>query len=77
MLDEADLLEFWQGGHQIAESLVWHVDSGGWLRDLEDQERLIGLSNEGVAEYLIATEDACVNVLSVGPPVHRSDGVAE
>jgi hypothetical protein len=67
VLDEGDLLEFW-GGDRAPGSVLFQVESGGWL-DLESQRPgFASTQRESVTEFLVATNTTCVNVLAIEPP---------
>ena len=68
VVDELDLLDYWQAGYPTSTSLVWQVESGGWLdHERTVHGRFLGLADEA-EEYLIVTGDACVSVISSEPP---------
>ena len=68
VLDEGDLLEFWEPDSR-AEGWLWRVIKGGWL-DLESTRTgfVSGYSND-FEEYLVLGQNECVSVISSSPPV--------
>ncbi|MEH6783857.1 MAG: hypothetical protein V7688_08255 [Alcanivorax jadensis] len=70
VLDEGDLLEFWDERVR-ADGWLWNVQEGGW-QDLErNREGFLSRPDEGYKEYLICGVDDCVSILSFGPPLIR------
>ena len=75
VLDEGDLLEFWEPDSRT-EGWLWKVIKGGWL-DLESTRSGF---NSGVAkiydEYLILGKNECVSVITntnITPTIYNSD----
>ena len=68
VLDEGDLLEFWEPASR-ADGWLWKIIKGGWL-DLESTRSgfVSGLIGE-YDEYLILGQNECVSVISNSPPV--------
>lgn len=68
VLDEGDLLEFWEPDSR-ADGWLWKIIKGGWL-DLESTRSgfVSGLIGE-YDEYLILGQNECVSVISNAPPV--------
>lgn len=73
VLDEGDLLEFWDPESR-AEGWLWHVKEGGWL-DLEKlRDGFISGVNGGYKEFLVLRQNECVSVITNGDPtVEKSD----
>ena len=67
VLDEGDLLEFWDPEAR-AEGWLWRVSEGGWF-DLENyREGFISGVTGDCHEFLIVGVKACVSVLAGGEP---------
>lgn len=66
VLDERDLMEFWDRYNQ-PNGWLWEVRSGGWL-DLERQRPNFISQHFDLREYLITSGDFCVSVFSRQPP---------
>ena len=68
VLDEGDLLEFWDKELR-ADGWLWEVQEGGWS-DLEKQRSGFrpGMKKDYI-EYLILGETDCLSVLCYGKPV--------
>jgi hypothetical protein len=66
VLDEGDLLEFWDKYH-TGNGWLWEVQSGGWF-DLERRRSTFVMAASGVREFLVVTGDFCVSVFSRLPP---------
>lgn len=68
VLDEGDLLEFWNNETR-PKGWLWVVKSGGWY-DLEKVRNgfVSGVAG-GYSEYLILGENECVSVISNDEPV--------
>ena len=73
VLDERNLVEFWDEYHE-GNGWLWEVESGGWL-DLERQRRGF-LDHEflpQMREYLVV-DDRCVSVFTMHLPVIEDFG---
>ena len=67
VLDEGDLLEFWDKDVR-ADGWLWQVDSGGWL-DLESsREGFVSGLTGGYSEYLILGQHECLSVITNSGP---------
>ena len=69
VLDEGDLLEFWDPNVRAA-GWIWKVESGGWF-DLEKTRTgfLTGYQQDlHPGEYLVLGINDCVNIFSVSEP---------
>lgn len=66
VLDEGDLLEFWDPQAR-SEGWIWQVLSGGWM-DLEATRKGFISGTGGYDEYLIMGMNECVSVISNNPP---------
>lgn len=67
ILDEGDLLEFWNPDTR-AEGWLWRVSEGGWF-DLENlREGFISGVTGDCHEYLILGINECVSVLATDEP---------
>ena len=72
VLDEGDLLEFWEPDSR-ADGWLWKVIKGGWL-DLESTRSGFVSGLTGIYdEYLILGQNECVSVISNSPPVIFSE----
>ncbi|WP_294768142.1 hypothetical protein [uncultured Rhodoferax sp.] len=73
LLDEGDLLRYWETGAFAVDCQLFEIFSGGWM----DQEcELAGMLDvtSGVGsfrEWFICTDNDCLNVLSVNEPLVR------
>ena len=67
ILDERDLLEFWNA-HSEPNGWLWEVKSGGWL---ELERRRAGFNSHefapGLREFFVV-DDMCMSVLCCEPP---------
>ena len=68
MLDEGDLLEFWNM-KSGPKGFLWNVESGGWLDLEKTRSGFVSASNEENQEYLIIGINECVSVLSNKKPI--------
>ncbi|WP_019143329.1 hypothetical protein [Noviherbaspirillum massiliense] len=67
VLDEGDLLEFWEVCGK-KDDWIFHVKQGGWF-DLEAQRTgFVRGDIKAIKEYLITGTDDCVSVLAWGAP---------
>lgn len=65
VLDEGDLLEFWQPDVRC-DGYIWQVVSGGWFSLEKIRNGFVPSSN--AQEYLIVGVNECVSVISKNPP---------
>jgi hypothetical protein len=73
VLDEGDLLEFWDLGARPS-GWLWRIEAGGWLeqemkRDGFSTSRSNGPNWPAPKEFLVVGEEYCVSVLSHREPV--------
>ena len=68
VLDEGDLLEFWNPESR-AEGWLWKVLKGGWSELESTRDGFVTGVIGGYEEYLILGENECVSVISSSPPV--------
>lgn len=82
VLDERDLLEFWNASGWEKDAWMYRVESGGWLA-LEQTKQYFSSAAlcPALGEYLVAGDSFCVSVLTDRDPVilplardGRSDG---
>ena len=67
VLDEGDLLEFWNPELR-ADGWLWIVEKGGWF-DLESTRNgFVSGVTGGYSEFLILGENECVSVITEGSP---------
>ena len=67
VLDEGDLLEFWNSELR-AEGWLWIVEKGGWF-DLESfREGFLSAVTGGYTEYLLLGQNECVSIISNKAP---------
>lgn len=67
ILDEGDLLEFWNKETR-AKGWLWVVEKGGWF-DLEAyREGFVSGATAGYSEFLILGENDCVSVITSEEP---------
>jgi hypothetical protein len=68
VLDEGDLLEFWDPGSR-AQGWLWHVEEGGWF-DLEKlRDGFMSGVNGVYKEFLVVGQNECVSVIANGDPI--------
>ena len=70
LLDELDLLAYWDTEKLRSPHHVYEITSGGWLRG---EPILSGMltsahNNPGLCEWFISTTNRCMNVLAASPP---------
>ena len=70
VLDEGDLLEFWDPETRPA-GWIWKVHGGGW-RDLETSRSGFLSGDRDYAEFLVLGNDDCVSVFAEAEPSLRS-----
>lgn len=68
VLDEGDLIKYWESEQFRSANCVYEIIEGGWL-----QEEIVGIlsvssSVGGYVEYLVATNDYCASILASKPP---------
>lgn len=69
VLDEGDLLEFWEDGEYDSNGWIFRIVSGGWLDFERSRKGFFSSSDrEDITEYLVATASDCVNILSMSDP---------
>jgi len=67
MLDEGDLLEFWDPASRV-DGWLWRIDAGGWF-DLEgSRPGFLADRADGLVEYLVVGTNDCVSVLAAVVP---------
>lgn len=67
VLDEGDLLEFWNPDAR-ANGWLWEIKSGGWF-DLEStRSGFVSSHQDKIIEYFVRGENECVSVLSFSEP---------
>ena len=67
VLDEGDLLEFWPNC-ALTNGWLYEIGSGGW-KDLEaTRGGFLSGDSEELSEYLVVTENTCVNLISYKKP---------
>lgn len=69
VLDEGDLLEFWDAGFTGDKGWVWRVDVGGWLDAESKRDGFTSKHDDSWTEYLVTTGWECVSVISSHAPV--------
>jgi hypothetical protein len=67
VLDEGDLLEFWDPNSR-AEGWLWHVKDGGWFALENIREGFVSGAFGGYNEYLVIGIDDCVSIFSTDEP---------
>jgi hypothetical protein len=69
VLDEGDLIRYWEAKVFQAGYHLFEITSGGW-RDQETQlPGMLSVSDAiGTREWFVATTNTCINVLCAGPP---------
>ena len=73
VLDEGDLIPYWQSKVFEPGYYLFEIMSGGWLEQEKQFPGMLAIT-EAVGdsrEWFICTEYNCVNVLSVNPPLIR------
>ena len=66
-LEEGDLPEFWRSCNLRA-GYLHRIGSGGW-KDLEaTRDGFLSGSDQGLAEWMVVTENTCVSVIGHKPP---------
>ena len=62
MLDEGDMCNYWEDAKMI-NNWLFEIESGGWL-DTEDAAGGFSSKALGFKEFLVASSDDCVSVIS-------------
>ncbi|MDP1976424.1 hypothetical protein [Undibacterium sp.] len=73
VLDEGDLIPYWQSKVFEPGYCLFEIKSGGWLEQERQFPGMLAIT-EAVGdfrEWFICTEYNCVNVLAVNPPLIR------
>jgi hypothetical protein len=73
VLDEGDMLEFWPNCSYGA--LVWQIHEGGWFSFERHRSGLFGDMHRNASEFLIASEEKCVNIISHALPRVSNDAL--
>lgn len=74
MLDEGDLIAIWQSSHYIPNvSILYEVVEGSIFEGFSKRPGILSVSMpyeslDKLHEYLLATDDDCILVLSTQPP---------
>ncbi len=73
VLDEGDLITVWESPHYVPASILYEVVQGSVFETLSQRPGVLSVSmpQESLGtlhEYLVATDDDCVLVLSARPP---------
>lgn len=73
LLDEGDMLRWWNSGQFKSDHHLYEVTKGGWLTEDTFEDTLTGISSfeNKVAEWLIVSQEASVSVISTEPPLIR------
>lgn len=73
VLDEGDLLAYWQAKVFEPGYCLYEITSGGWLEQENQFPDMLTVTNAvgHFREWFICTANNCVNVLSVHPPLIR------
>jgi hypothetical protein len=66
VLDEGDMLEFWPSCSCAA--LVWQIHEGGWFSFERHRSELFGEIHKNTSEFLVASSEKCVNIISYALP---------
>ncbi|MEC7264448.1 MAG: hypothetical protein VXW38_11960 [Bacteroidota bacterium] len=73
LLDEGDLLEFWDS-NTGTKGFLWKVESGGWLDLEKNRGGFVSGHNRDIQEYLVKGINECASVLtSKGPAIDIID----
>ncbi|WP_020408287.1 hypothetical protein [Hahella ganghwensis] len=76
VLDEGDLLEFWDT-FSLKDGWLYEIVSGGWL-DLESKRSgFMSQHLNGIREYLIVGISECISVLTTTPPTFFRDSLGD
>ena len=67
VLDEGDLLEFWQG-FSSKEDWIFRVIEGGWFEQEGQRSGFIRRDVKAISEFMITGVDDCVSVLAWAAP---------
>ncbi|HYR27352.1 MAG TPA: hypothetical protein VEU30_02735 [Thermoanaerobaculia bacterium] len=68
LLDEGDLLPYWEAGVFAGGYHLFEITAGGW-RAQETQLGMLPVSDAlDSNEYFVATTNTCLNVLAASPP---------
>ncbi len=69
LLDEGDLLRYWEAKVFSPGHHVFEITSGGWRAQETQLSGMLSVSNAiGTREWFVATSNTCVNVLCAAPP---------
>ncbi|HEY0502982.1 MAG TPA: hypothetical protein VGD42_05740 [Lysobacter sp.] len=73
VLDEGDLIRYWESGAFRADRHLYEVTSGGWKAQEIEIAGMLSVTDDvgGYREWFIATTNRCANVLSVREPEIR------
>jgi hypothetical protein len=76
LLDEGDLIRYWETDVFAGGYHVFEITSGGWRSQETQFSRMLTVSDAiGAREWFVATSNTCVNVLC-GEPPRISEGAA-
>lgn len=67
ILDEGNLLEFWEE-FNLNNGWLYQIISGGWYELESTRSGFVSQHHSDVQEYLIIGVNECVSVLAGGPP---------
>lgn len=67
VLDEGDLLEFWDAESR-ASGWLWRIKDGGWFSLESAREGFLSGLNGGYKEYLVVGTNDCVSVIATDEP---------
>ena len=67
VLDEGDLLEFWNPDVR-ANGWLWFVEKGGWFELESLRKGFVSGVTGGYREYLVLGQNDCVSVIAYGEP---------
>ncbi|WP_223789624.1 hypothetical protein [Marinicella meishanensis] len=71
-LNENDCLSYWAGNNFKTNHIIYQIESGGWRDRVKNHYmHILNTDQSNQSEWLIATCEDCIGVISSSPPMVR------